>query len=294
MHTEVNFRLAGGAQPLILVPASVNGDGPHEFILDTGAGISLLTPEFAERVGATITETTEAMGAGGKMAISLGVVNSLAIGQANALNVQVAITSELQRIGAVIGAKVDGNIGYSYLKNFRLTLDYQKHTLQLTDAEHEPSGNGDSQRALLKFKLAHPSKPLILVPTLVNDEGPYIFALDTGASTTVVSSEVAQILAIESTGIPQMTGAGGTMQGFRGVVRSLAVGNANLENLAIVTADFLTMLSQIVKTKLDGIIGYNFLKEFKVTIDYLNETLRLEQSLIETPVKTGSAAVPSA
>jgi predicted aspartyl protease len=275
VHTEVNFRLAGGAQPLILVPASVNGDGPHEFILDTGAGISLLTPEFAERVGATITETTEAMGAGGKMAISLGVVNSLAIGQANALNVQVAITSELQRIGAVIGTKVDGNIGYSYLKNFRLTLDYQKHTLQLADAEQEPSGNGDSQRTEIKFKLAHPSKPLILVPALVNGEGPYIFALDTGASTTVVSAEVAQILAIESTGIPQMTGAGGTMQGFRGVVRSLAVGDARLENLTIVTADFLTMLSQIVKTKLDGIIGYNFLKEFKVTIDYPNETLRL-------------------
>jgi predicted aspartyl protease len=276
MITQVNFRLAGGAQPLILVPASVNGDGPHEFILDTGAGISLLTPEFAERVGATITKTTEGMGAGGKVAISLGVVESVAIGQANALNVQVAITSELQRIGAVIGAKVDGNIGYSYLKNFRLTLDYQEHTLQLTDAEHESNVNGNFARAELKFRLAHPSKPLILIPVLVNDEGPFIFALDTGASTTVVSSEVAQLLAIESTGIPQMTGAGGVMQGSKGVVRSLAVGNARLENMAIVTADFLIMLSQIVKTKLDGVIGYNFLKEFKVTIDYPNETLRLD------------------
>jgi hypothetical protein len=38
----------------------------------------------------------------------------------------------------------------------------------------------------------------------------------------------------------------------------------------------------------------NFLKEFKVTIDYPNETLRLEQSSIEPPVKTGNAAVPSA
>jgi predicted aspartyl protease len=276
MLTEVNFRLAGGAQPLILVPASVNDDGPHEFILDTGAGISLLTPECAERVGVTVTGNTEGMGAGGKVAVSLGVVESVAIGQAKALNVQVAITSELQRIGAVIGAKVDGNIGYSYLKNFRLTLDYQEQTLQLSDGEQEPGGNGSSARAALKFKLAHPSKPLILIPALVNGEGPYVFALDTGASTTVVSSEVAQILAIESTGIPQMTGAGGAMQGAKGIVRSLAVGNARLENLAIVTADFLTMLGRIVKTKLDGVIGYNFLKEFKVTIDYPNETLRLE------------------
>jgi predicted aspartyl protease len=279
MLTEVNFRLAGGAQPLILVPATVNGIGPHEFILDTGAGVSLLTPEFAERVGVTITESTEGMGAGGKVAISLGVVESLAIGQATAENVQVAVTSEIQRIGAVIGASLDGDIGYSYLKNFRLTLDYRKLTLQLTDAGQDSNGDSNSLRAEIKFKLAHPSKPLIIIPTFVNDEGPFIFALDTGASSTVVSSEVAQILGIETTGIPQMTGAGGAMQGSKGIVRSLAVGNARLENLPVAIADFLTMLSRVVKTKLDGIIGYNFLKEFKVTIDYINETLRLVSNL---------------
>jgi predicted aspartyl protease len=113
----------------------------------------------------------------------------------------------------------------------------------------------------------------------VNDEGPFIFALDTGASSTVLSSEAAQMLGIESTGIPQMTGAGGAMQGASGLVRSLAVGNARLENLTVATADFLVMLSQIVKTKLDGIIGYNFLKEFKVEIDYPNEMLRLIANL---------------
>lgn len=273
MQTEVNFRLAGNAQPLILVPASVNGDGPHEFILDTGAGVSLLTPEFAEHVGVTQTGSKEGMGAAGKITVALGVVESLAVGQAAAENVQVAITSELHRIGAAIGAKVDGNIGYTYLKDFRLTLDYQKLTLQLTQSEQE--SNGKQPRAELKFKLAHPAKPLILVPALVNDEGPYIFALDTGASTTVLSSEVAQISGVNLTRIPNITGAGGTMQSSTGALRSLAVGNARLENLQVVTGDFLTMLSQIVTTKLDGIIGYNFLKEFKVTIDYPNETLRL-------------------
>ena len=57
---------------------------------------------------------------------------------------------------------------------------------------------------------------------------------------------------------------------------SQAVGHTRVENLSVVVADFLTMLSQAVMTKLDGVIGYNFLKRFKVTIDYLNETLRLD------------------
>jgi hypothetical protein len=60
-----------------------------------------------------------------------------------------------------------------------------------------------------------------------------------------------------------------------GIARSLAVGKAEIENVSVVVADFLGMLSQAVGTKLDGIISYNFLKEFEVTIDYPNETLRL-------------------
>ena len=46
----VHFRLAGGAQPLILVPVEVNDHGPFEFILDTGAGTSLIATELAEKL----------------------------------------------------------------------------------------------------------------------------------------------------------------------------------------------------------------------------------------------------
>ena len=35
--TSVRFRLAGGENPLILVPVQVHDEGPYEFILDTGA-----------------------------------------------------------------------------------------------------------------------------------------------------------------------------------------------------------------------------------------------------------------
>ena len=47
---KVKFRLAGGAQPLILLPVQVNGDGPFKFILDTGAGTSLLSSDLAKKL----------------------------------------------------------------------------------------------------------------------------------------------------------------------------------------------------------------------------------------------------
>src|SRR5438270_2418994 len=105
---------------------------------------------------------------------------------------------------------VYGDIGYDYLKNFRLTIDYEKQTLRLAQSEQESNGIGNSSssaRALVKFKLAHPAKPLILVPAMLNGEGPYIFAVDTGASTTVLSPEVAEMQGIKSIAIPSITGA---------------------------------------------------------------------------------------
>jgi hypothetical protein len=42
-----------------------------------------------------------------------------------------------------------------------------------------------------------------------------------------------------------------------------------------VIADFLTMLSQMIGTQLDGIVGYNFLREFQVSIDYPRSVFNL-------------------
>ena len=46
--TYVTFRLAGGKQPLILLPVFVDGRGPYSFVLDTGAGPTLVSNELAE------------------------------------------------------------------------------------------------------------------------------------------------------------------------------------------------------------------------------------------------------
>jgi len=53
-------------------------------------------------------------------------------------------------------------------------------------------------------------------------------------------------------------------------------GRAGIDDLVVVVADFFSMLSQAVGVRLDGIVGYNFLRNFRVVIDYPGEKLRLE------------------
>ena len=127
----------------------------------------------------------------------------------------------------------------------------------------------------VSFKLANPAKPLLLVPVLVNDKGPYEFALDTGASMTVLSINLASNLGIKAGATKEGVGAGGRVKVSLTSVRSVAIGEAHFDKLEAVITD-LSAISQAVETKLDGIIGYNFLKNFKVTIDYPNNILSLE------------------
>jgi predicted aspartyl protease len=276
MQTEVDFRLVGGEQPLILLPTYVNDKGPHQFILDTGAAISLLSSELAMSLGIKPSLAKDANDALGRIHVLISRVDSLAVGAAKLKDVQVAIM-DLSDIGKEVGANIDGNIGYNYLKEFVVTVDYRKNVIRLTKGKQVQDNIQSLFSEGIKFTLTNLSKPLILVQASVNETGLYVFALDTGASATVVSSELADSLGIEMVSVSAATTGGGHQASVSiSSIDTFAIGTAKLYDLPIVVADFLGSLSQVLGTKIDGIVGYNYLKEFVVTIDYPNEFLYLE------------------
>ncbi len=122
-RATAKFRLAGGGQPLILLPVHVNGEGPFDFILDTGAGTSLLSRELAGRLDVKIIGSKDGHSAGGRVSVSLAKLDSLAVGDMRMGDVDVGIV-DLAHIGRAIGAQIDGDLGYNFLKHFRVTIDY--------------------------------------------------------------------------------------------------------------------------------------------------------------------------
>jgi predicted aspartyl protease len=127
---KVKFHLAVGAQPLILLPVEVNQRGPFEFILDTGAGTSLLSSELAQELEVKVVGSKEGQSAGGKVSVSLAKVDLLAVGDAKLDNVDVGIV-DLRHIGKTIGAKIDGDLGYNFLRNYNVMIDYPNETFSL-------------------------------------------------------------------------------------------------------------------------------------------------------------------
>lgn len=270
----MRFRLAGGAQPLILLPVEVNGAGPFQFILDTGAGTSLLSTALGQKLGLQIVGKKEGQSAGGAVSVALAKVNSMAVGSVELTDVDVGLV-DLGHIGQTVGAAIDGDLGYNFLKHFRITLDYRNSQVTLEDPRRFEWIGQSAAVTEAAMRLASPARPLILVDVHANGRGPFQFAIDTGTSTTAITPELAKQLGVASSPIGPATTGGAQVEVRGGSLQSFQLGGARIDNLGVVVADFFSRLSNAVGAKLDGIVGYNFLRHYKVALDYPNETLSL-------------------
>ncbi len=123
-------------------------------------------------------------------------------------------------------------------------------------------------------RLASSGYPVVIVQARVNDSGPYRFLVDTGATVTIVNASLARRLHLAP--LPasvQGVGAGGRFS-TRASMASIAVGGARQDRVLVATFD-LTDIQNAVGA-VDGAIGYNFLKAYRVTLDYPGGKLCLE------------------
>jgi predicted aspartyl protease len=134
MVTNLAFKLVGKEQALIMVPVYANEQGPFDFVFDTGAGMTILHAELAERLHIREGETKEAMGAGGKVNVFLSQLESLALSSARQDKLGIAVT-DLSQLSQAIQCKVDGIVGYNFLKHFCIQLNYEKNSLTLLQSQ---------------------------------------------------------------------------------------------------------------------------------------------------------------
>jgi hypothetical protein len=119
-------------------------------------------------------------------------------------------------------------------------------------------------------------KRIIILPVYVNHLGPLNFALDSGAGASVIANSTAKKLGLESLRKRHGIGAGGGLTLYQTTVNHLQLGEIELENFRTLVAD-LSALSSKLGIELNGIIGYDILRCFEVTISYKKKVIRLKQ-----------------
>ena len=128
---EVKFRMTGPGGAALVVPAHINGRGPIDLILDTGATLTCVDSSLARELDLPERRAAlgVAVGVGGSGRVRLHGVDSLRVGAAvsRSLTVCAIDLSELRRLGG----GVRGLLGLNVLRNFRVTLDFDREVVRL-------------------------------------------------------------------------------------------------------------------------------------------------------------------
>lgn len=131
---EVAFTMAGPGGAAMLVPVYIDGRGPYQLVLDTGATLTCLDSALATELGLREARARVAIGAGvgGSGRLRLVRVDSLRVGAAVAEDLTVCAL-DLAHIAAV-GGDAKGLLGLNVLRNFRVTIDFERSMLRLEAA----------------------------------------------------------------------------------------------------------------------------------------------------------------
>ncbi len=133
-----------------------------------------------------------------------------------------------------------------------------------------PDTKDTSSKAVVSYKRQN---AVIIIQVTINDKLKSPFAVDTGASYTIISSEIAEALNLmPNPEIPPIVlqTANGRIQAPLVNLNSVAVGNLTTHNVAAAIHDLHD------SSNISGLLGLNFLNRFKVTVDSTHNQLTLE------------------
>jgi hypothetical protein len=266
-YTRVPFELINNH---IHVDGAIDGK-PARFIVDTG-GVNLLTPEAAKKFGLVAEGRLAARGVG-EQTVDLALAHARDVRVGAALLAEpVFYVVDLGDLPAVEGVTVDGLVGYEMFRRFAITIDYEHHTLLLSEPVRfmPPAG-----AQVLHFEQAE----RIPIVTCTLDGLPIRASIDTGsrASLTLHSPFVREHDLVARYGANTEAvvgwGVGGPNRGRPARFGRLLLGSLAIDGIAgdLYTGD----KGSFASPDLAANIGGGVLRRFTVAFDYSRKLLYL-------------------
>jgi len=267
--TSVNFDLVGN-RPIIELKIN-NKEQPLRFVLDTGSGISVISDATAARLKIKPVARgglARGIGGDGKFQIIYGFLRSVDIGETRIKNVPVYI-----RKFHTANEKIDGYIGLSLISKFLTTIDYGNLTFSLIRKNSVANiKNNNNDELSLPLRLTS-SGFLSGEVQLEGVEVPLNFIVDTGASISVISNALAgsQELSQFTKGEKmRVIGAAGITEDVPSfLLPRVTFGSHSRESITAVALD-LDLINETSGFLQAGILGGNFLRNYRLTFDFQN------------------------
>lgn len=272
------------------IDVRMNGRKTVNAVIDSGAVLSIASESLASEL--PIRKLGDFEGTfygllGEPIAVRFGMLGSLTLGDIVVENVPVAIMPDSRMRFVMNGRrefKMDFLIGANFLKEFRTDLDFPRSLVTFTHLTSQ-----DRVPAADQNLFTQGFRPI--VRGTINRRGWFVFVLDTGSEVTFLNETQVRNLPIDQIA-PRIHGA--LLQGLGGSQKR----GARVDNLEIGidrwagTFKSLPMYSSGEHENAAGIIGENFLKKFRVVIDFGRmrvDLIRGSKAALATPPGTLTA-----
>lgn len=271
----------------LTVPVIVNGKGPFQFVIDTGADRTVISTELAEQLGLGEDGKATLHAMGGKGTVRIVKINTLQVSTNIARGVRAASLPR-RNVGA------DGLLGIDSLKGQRIVMDFVSKTMRVEPSSSREApipADGEVIVVTARTRLGQ----LVMVDADANGQKIWV-VVDTGAQNTIANSKLRALLVKRNSGIAimpidmidvlgQRTPADYTM------VDKLRIGGIQLGNAAVAFADVHPFKLFDLHKKPSMLLGVESLRAFqRVSIDFVTRKVSFvmpEESGIAPPARAG-------
>jgi len=254
---------------LFLIDAKV-GEETGNLVFDSGAnGLVLNSTYFRDHVrygGSTPTGVTGAVGM-----VEQIFVKQIEFADLTYKNIMTDVTN-LGHIENRRGVKILGLIGFSMMRRLEIVIDAKNNQLKLFRIDKDGNRLNNSSP---KFKPDYTQKivgnsNILFLKGIISGKT-LNFCFDTGCETNVICSDCNRSImnTLTITGRSKLSGTGSAgSEVLFGRMNDFTIGNKQIPNMDTVITN-LDALSEGYGTKIDGMLGYNFLEQGIISINFV-------------------------
>lgn len=254
---------------IIIVPVFLNGSGPYNFILDTGAGHCIITdPQLVDSLGLSRGKSIAIKGPGSMPAVEAYLVHSVVVNMDGLTSLPLtfsAFNEDPFLISEYLGVRVHGILGYEFFSSFAVEIHFDGSYLKVYDPDRIKINRKWQPVPLIIEK----NKPFIRARTISDaDTNNILMLLDTGAGFPIsVELHPDSTDQVPAKHIATELGVGlsGPVDGYLARISEFQIADFAFKN--IVTG-FQLMHPEFINEIQQGSIGNFILNRFTIILDY--------------------------
>jgi len=267
---------------MLIVPVFINGQGPFNFILDTGvAPIIIVDSGILDSVSRRALRHISINGHGEGQELEAYVASPIkaSIGHAQIEKASaIVLKNDVFNLSAYLGLPIHGIIGYHFFNSFTVQINYVQQRLLFWQAGWRKSISGKK----IPIEILD-GKPYVQAILDVDSLGkiPAKLIIDCGAS-HALSLEAWQGHAFP---LPYRhfqanlgVGLSGKINGYIGRIKTLTLGDFILENVLTSFPDYNDVGAKTQQKQRTGNLGANILQKFNVIFDYPQRSIYLKKN----------------